>query len=110
MSGRIDDGVAIRLDKENMKFSAGHFTIFGPDAERPGAGERLNKPNFRMRAAVLETARGPYFVKFTGPAATVAQALKSGDFDRSSPPICRGTARSRRCRSRLPRPCRCSPT
>jgi hypothetical protein len=41
---------------------------------RPGSSERHNKPNFRMRAAVVETPKGPYFVKFTGPAATVAQA------------------------------------
>ena len=49
---------------------------------RPGAAERFNKPNFRMRAAVVETPKGPYFVKFTGPAQTVTQALTSGDFDR----------------------------
>jgi hypothetical protein len=46
---------------------------------RPGAAERHNKPNFRMRAAVVETPRGPYFVKFTGPANTVAKA--SATFD-----------------------------
>jgi hypothetical protein len=49
---------------------------------RPGAAERFNKPNFRMRAAVVETPKGPYFVKFTGPAPTVAKALSSGAFDR----------------------------
>jgi hypothetical protein len=49
---------------------------------RPGAGDRLNKPNFRMRAAVVETQKGPYFIKFTGPEKTVAQSLASGDFDR----------------------------
>ena len=49
---------------------------------RPGAAQRFNKPNFRMRAAVVETPKGPYFVKFTGPARTVTQALASGDFDR----------------------------
>jgi hypothetical protein len=49
---------------------------------RPGSPERFNKPNFRMRAAVVETPKGPYFVKFTGPARTVAQALTAGDFER----------------------------
>jgi len=39
----------------------------------PGATERFNKPGFRMRAAVIETAGGPYFVKLVGPAATVAK-------------------------------------
>ena len=41
---------------------------------RPGATERHNKPRFRMRAAVVETPKGPYFIKFTGPAATVDKA------------------------------------
>lgn len=40
---------------------------------KPGAAERLNKPGFRLRAAVVETPKGPYFVKLTGPAATVAR-------------------------------------
>ena len=46
---------------------------------RPGAAERHNKPNYRMRAAVVETPRGPYFVKFTGPTATVTQASAAFD-------------------------------
>ena len=37
----------------------------------PGSTERFNKPGFRLRAAVIETAGGPYFVKLTGPAKTV---------------------------------------
>jgi|SRR5215204_330530 len=46
---------------------------------RPGSSERYNKPNFRMRAAVIETPKGPYFIKLTGPIASVRQA--SGAFD-----------------------------
>jgi hypothetical protein len=41
---------------------------------RPGATERHNKPGFRLRAAVVETPRGPYYIKMTGPAKTVAAA------------------------------------
>jgi hypothetical protein len=41
---------------------------------RPGSTERHNKPAFRMRATVVETPKGPYFVKLTGPSATVDQA------------------------------------
>jgi hypothetical protein len=41
---------------------------------RPGSTERYNKPGFRMRATVVETAHGPYFIKLTGPAATIDQA------------------------------------
>lgn len=39
----------------------------------PGAAERHNKPNFRLRAGVVETGSGPYFIKLTGPAKTVAK-------------------------------------
>jgi hypothetical protein len=38
----------------------------------PGSAERHNRPNFRLRAGVVQTPRGPYFIKLTGPAKTVA--------------------------------------
>jgi hypothetical protein len=41
---------------------------------RPGSSERFNKPGFRMRAVVVDTPKGPYFIKLTGPAATVDKA------------------------------------
>jgi len=37
----------------------------------PGAGDRQNKPQSRMLAAVVETPKGPYFVKLVGPTRTV---------------------------------------
>jgi hypothetical protein len=39
----------------------------------PGSGERVNKPGFRMLAAILESDHGAYYVKLVGPAATVEQ-------------------------------------
>lgn len=39
----------------------------------PGSTERFNKPGVRLRAAVVETKEGPYFVKLTGPEKTVAR-------------------------------------
>ena len=39
----------------------------------PGATSRLNKANFRLMAAVVETPAGPYFFKLTGPDRTVAR-------------------------------------
>lgn len=39
----------------------------------PGAGDRQNKSNYRLRTAVIETPGGPYFIKLTGPAKTIAQ-------------------------------------
>jgi hypothetical protein len=38
---------------------------------RPGATEKHNSPGFRMRTAVVETPRGPYYLKLVGPSATV---------------------------------------
>ena len=40
---------------------------------RPGATERHNKPGYRMRAAVVSTPKGPYFIKAVGPAKTMAR-------------------------------------
>ena len=71
---------------ERATFTVGNLRVTTVDVSgtyvaelRPGAAERHNKPNFRMRAAVVETPKGPYFVKFTGPAATVKQASKAFD-------------------------------
>jgi hypothetical protein len=39
----------------------------------PGSGTFHNKPAYRLRAAVLETPNGSYFVKLVGPEKTVTQ-------------------------------------
>jgi hypothetical protein len=39
----------------------------------PGATTRQNKPGFRLRAGVVETANGPYFIKLTGPSRTIGK-------------------------------------
>jgi hypothetical protein len=39
----------------------------------PGSAEHHNNPNFRLRAGVVETPKGPYFIKLTGPEKTVAR-------------------------------------
>ncbi|MCO5170720.1 MAG: hypothetical protein M9894_30690 [Planctomycetes bacterium] len=41
---------------------------------RPGAGERVNKPGWRLLGAIVETPSGPFFVKLVGPSATVEAA------------------------------------
>lgn len=46
-------------------------TYAGGDMGGGGAGQ--SKPNFRMRAAVIETPKGAYFVKLVGPVKTVAR-------------------------------------
>ncbi len=40
---------------------------------RPGSSERHNSPGFRMRTAVVDTPRGPYYIKLVGPAPTIAK-------------------------------------
>jgi hypothetical protein len=45
----------------------------------PGSPTRHDKPGFRMKAAVVETPGGPYFVKLTGPAKTIARWNTSFD-------------------------------
>jgi hypothetical protein len=40
---------------------------------RPGSTEHFNKPGFRMRTAVVQTPRGPHFIKMVGPAKTIAR-------------------------------------
>ena len=39
----------------------------------PGSGERVNKPDFAMLAAIFDNGDNDYYVKLTGPAATVEQ-------------------------------------
>jgi hypothetical protein len=39
----------------------------------PGATEHFNYPGWRLRAAVVETPGGAYYIKVTGPAKTVAK-------------------------------------
>ncbi|MFY9554001.1 MAG: hypothetical protein WAV20_17900 [Blastocatellia bacterium] len=52
-----------------------------------GGGIGQSRPNFRMRAAVIETAKGAYFVKLVGPDKTVTkwdqaflEFIKSAEF------------------------------
>jgi len=39
----------------------------------PGSAEHFNKPGFRMRTAVVQTPKGPHFIKMLGPEKTVAR-------------------------------------
>jgi hypothetical protein len=45
----------------------------------PGAAARHDKPHYRLRAAVIETAKGPYFIKLTGPEKTVTRWERAYD-------------------------------
>jgi hypothetical protein len=78
-SGAAKDGGRATFNVGNLKVTTVNVSGTYVAELRPGAAERHNKPNFRMRAAVVETPKGPYFVKFTGPAATVKQASAAFD-------------------------------
>lgn len=39
----------------------------------PGAAGHHDKPRFRLRAGVVDTPNGPYFIKLTGPEKTVTK-------------------------------------
>lgn len=39
----------------------------------PGSGQFLNNANYRLRAAVIETPKGSYYLKLVGPEKTVAK-------------------------------------
>jgi hypothetical protein len=50
----------------------------------PGSGTFHNNPNYRLRAAVIETPKGSYYLKLVGPEKTVAKWDKSvSDFVKS---------------------------
>ena len=86
--GSVHEALArIELARGNRKaFTVGDLKVTTVDVSgtyvaevKPGSAERHNKPNYRMRAAVVETPGGPYFVKLTGPAATVGAASAAFD-------------------------------
>jgi hypothetical protein len=39
----------------------------------PGSGTKHNDANYRLRAAVIETPKGNYFLKLVGPAKTMGR-------------------------------------
>ena len=84
--GQFQQPAGAPADGNRTSFNVGELKVTTVDVSgtyvaevTPGSSQRHNKPNFRMRAAVVETPKGPYFVKFTGPAATVAGAGTSFD-------------------------------
>jgi hypothetical protein len=46
---------------------------------RPGSAEHHDNPDYRMRAGVVETPKGPYFIKLVGPAKTVGRWERAFD-------------------------------
>lgn len=64
---KVTDGIRAHVVDARGKFVA---------AVRPGAKERHDQPGWRLLGVILETKGGPFYVKATGPAASIAAAEK----------------------------------
>jgi hypothetical protein len=74
-----EDGSASKDKAKEENFEANGLKVTTVDLSgtyvaetAPGSGTLLNKPGYRLRAAVVETPKGSYFVKLVGPAKTVS--------------------------------------
>ncbi|MEO6222301.1 MAG: hypothetical protein ABIP90_03560 [Vicinamibacterales bacterium] len=63
-TGRLINGLSVALFDASGTYVA---------EVTPGSPDRFNKPGFRMRAAVVQTSGGPYFIKLVGPAKSVTR-------------------------------------
>jgi hypothetical protein len=72
--GRATSDIAVRETRtvNGLKVSLLDVTGTYIAEVRPGSTDKHNSPGYRMRTAVIETAKGPYFMKLVGPAETVA--------------------------------------
>jgi hypothetical protein len=72
--GRPSKAVATRESRTVNGLSVSLVDVSGTYVAEtaPGSATRNNSANFRLRAGVVQTPRGPYFIKLTGPARTVA--------------------------------------
>ena len=61
------------LEAHGLKVTAVDVSGIYVGETAPGSGAFHNKPGYRLRAAVVETPKGSYFVKLVGPEKTVAQ-------------------------------------
>ena len=79
--GRPSTAVTKRQSRtvNGMKFTLVDVTGTYVAEVTPGSPQRHNSPNFHLRAAVIETSNGPYFIKLTGPVKTIAASDKAFD-------------------------------
>ena len=74
-----EDGSSSKDKAKEENFEANALKVVTVDVSgtyvaetTPGSGTLHNKPGYRLRAAVIETPKGSYFVKLVGPEKTVA--------------------------------------
>lgn len=65
------------LTVNNLKVTTIDLTGTYTAEMAPGSGTFTNNPNYRLRAAVIETPKGSYYLKLVGPEKTVAKWDKS---------------------------------
>lgn len=77
-AGQFVGTAETKTDKKEVEGSEiVYFTGKGTFAESMGgpfSGNKVNKPNYTMLAAILPSEKGPVFLKMTGPDASVAAA------------------------------------
>lgn len=72
------------LTVNNLKVTTIDLTGSYTAEMAPGSGTFTNNPNYRLRAAVIETPQGSYYLKLVGPEKTVGKWDKSvSDFIKS---------------------------
>lgn len=74
------DGTAAKDKAKEETFTVNGLKVTTVDAAgtytgemAPGSGTFHNSPNYRLRAAVVETPKGSYYLKLVGPEKTVAK-------------------------------------
>ena len=65
------------LTVNNLKISTIDLSGTYVAETAPGSGVRHNKPDYRLRAAIIETPKGAYYVKLFGPTNTLTRWDKS---------------------------------
>jgi hypothetical protein len=68
-----DAAKTTKLTSHNLPITMVDITGTYVAETSPGATEHFNKPGFRLRAAVVETPGGNYYVKLIGPEKTVTR-------------------------------------
>ena len=71
--GRASKDVVVRSERQVSGMPVHDVELGGTFVAEtaPGSGERVNEPNYRMLASIVESDHGAYYVKLVGPEATV---------------------------------------
>jgi hypothetical protein len=68
-----------RQSPPSSSMRVAEFTLPRAAGDAEDAQLIVHQPHFRLRAGVVETSNGPYFIKLTGPEKTVAKWERAFD-------------------------------